>query len=73
MYFPHRTDDRIRRTGPRTERAALAFIRIDLKPQQILADSSRTFLVNNMGDILIPEITKRGEYRIGCRLSEGAQ
>ena len=73
MYFPYRADDRIRRTGSRAERTALTFIRIDLVLQQVFTDSRRTLLVNDMGNIFIPEITQCGEHRIWRCLPEGAQ
>ena len=53
MHFFYLADNRVCRTGSRTERTSLTLIRIDLVLKKIFADSCRTFLIYDVGDIFI--------------------
>src|SRR5699024_6316160 len=73
VSLPDLSDDGVRRTGPCAERTSLTFIRIDPVLYKVLTDTRRTFLIHDMGDVFVPEISQGGEHRIGRRLSQGTQ
>ena len=57
----------------RTSRTALTLFRIDDVAQQALADAGGALLVNDVSNILVPEVLQGGQDRVGSRLAEGAQ
>ena len=73
MHFFYFTDDRICRTGSRTERTTFTFIRIDLILKEIFTYSGRAFFIYNVSNILVSEISQSRKHRIRSRLSETAQ
>ena len=67
------TGNGISRTVSGTERAGPALGRIDGVGKKILTDVGRTYLIDDMGLILITEIAERGEDRIRCCLAQAAE
>ena len=70
FLFP---SDRGGRTQLRADTAALADIRIDLNLNELLTYAGRTFLVDNVSDIFVPEVSQRAENRVWSCLPQTAQ
>jgi hypothetical protein len=60
-------------TDPGANPAAVADLRVNEERDQVFAHPGRAFVVHNMGQILIPEISDGGQDRVGGGAAQGAQ
>ena len=67
------TENRVLRALRRTESATGAEFRIDAVMEKSLADTRRTFAVEYVCVVLVPEVFQRAEHRVRRCLTESAQ
>ena len=73
MRILYRAADRTGRTYSCACGTALALVSLDLIAEQILTYAGRTSLFYNVGNVLVSEVTERGQNRVRSRLAKAAQ